>query len=162
VVACCSTAATTGFVRGHTPGLQSRPTTGGSIEIPTTDAHVCANGPMRRATSKSCRTPLTRHLTRQKHIKPPRTHLRRNMTPSSHRNMLLIRPWWYNTLRPPHRPKVGGHWGSAKNTQPHEAAAAAGSRLWLCTLLLPAALRFTSSLANRAMKKCSLARGAWS
>jgi hypothetical protein len=26
-------------------GLQSRPTTDGSIEIPTTDAHVCANGP---------------------------------------------------------------------------------------------------------------------
>jgi hypothetical protein len=26
-------------------GLQSRPTTDGSIEVPTTDAHVCANGP---------------------------------------------------------------------------------------------------------------------
>jgi hypothetical protein len=27
-------------------GLQSRPTTDGSTETPTTDAHVCANGPI--------------------------------------------------------------------------------------------------------------------
>jgi hypothetical protein len=44
VVAWSSTAATTGFVRGHR-APQSRPTTDGSTETPTTDAHVCANGP---------------------------------------------------------------------------------------------------------------------
>jgi hypothetical protein len=40
-------------VRQHQPralledtGLQSRPTTDGSTETPTTDAHVCANGPV--------------------------------------------------------------------------------------------------------------------
>jgi hypothetical protein len=44
-----STAVTTGFVRQRTPPGSShdqQPTAPSAIEIPTTDAHVCANGPI--------------------------------------------------------------------------------------------------------------------
>jgi hypothetical protein len=41
-------------------GLQSRPTTDGSTETPTTDAHVCANGPISHLFSRSSQSSLLR------------------------------------------------------------------------------------------------------
>jgi hypothetical protein len=48
VVAWSSTAATTGFVRGHRAPVttNNRRTHLNTTETPTTDAHVCANGPI--------------------------------------------------------------------------------------------------------------------